>query len=286
MSLASQAVLVRLSVELFQQATTDKAVTQEVNDHKKAARKAGRYVKQLFTPEALEGLVRVVTQARSLLRRDTVPWDMSGVHLLALKKWETFNAEMFRLEQEFAEQRESFIENYPNHIAATREKLGDLFNEEDYPTTDDLRFPCVFKVDYLPVPQTSDIRVLDSELQEKISGAITRSYGAVIDHLAGSLYDEVKAVHDQLEQGERFRVERIERLRESVERVKEYNLTGDPRVDEALEMVSTQVIARLDAYVAERESRTRDAKNRAEVAQEEAKAACYKTALDLAELFS
>ena len=122
MSLASQAVLVRLSVELFQQATTDKVVTQEVNDHKKAARKAGRYVKQLFTPEALEGLVRVVTQARSLLRRDTVPWDMSGVHLLALKKWESFNAEMFRLEQEFAALRQQ-RESERNALFAQREAV-------------------------------------------------------------------------------------------------------------------------------------------------------------------
>lgn len=284
-NLHTEAVLIRFSCDLFRRSTTDKKATEQTHKSNKAEADAGKYVKALFNPAALKPFERVIAAARAVIDKETVPWDGNGSHLLAVTKFQDFDAQMHKLRQEFEGVREEFIKHYQSHIDESKTRLGKLFNADNYPSEWELRADCQFNHRYLPVPTYEDIRIQDTGIADKMVEAIGAAYAGLITTLADDLYDEVKAAHDQLDQGERFRSERVDRLTELVKKIRTYNLTGDPRVETALMTVETGVIAELNTFIDARSKRsaTKDDKD---AAREAAKARIHDAALKMAGLFT
>jgi isoleucyl-tRNA synthetase len=174
--------------------------------------------------------------------------------------------------------KETFITGYQKHIKDAESRLGKLFDKQNYPSVEDLRYDCAFKIIYLPVPAYTDIRVADAEVQQHMVDAISQAYTGLVMSLADQMYDEVKSAHDQLLDGERFRIERIDRLQEMVSKVRTYNMTNDPRVDQSLALIEEHVIGELNSYI--------DTRNRRNVGKDDkelAKQAALKKLSDVGE---
>lgn len=283
-NIISDAVMTRFGVELFRRTMTDKSATGQVHKANKATDDAGRYVKQLFNPAALKPFEAITAAARAVIAKHAVPWDGAGTYILAIAKFQEYDNAMHNLRADFEKERETFIQNYQTHINEAAARLGKLFDTQNYTSVESLREDCAFKIEYLPVPAYTDIRVQDDEIQARMVDAISSAYTGLVMSLADQMYDEVKGAHDQLAEGERFRIERVERLQEMVTKVRTYNMTNDPRVDEALSMIETKVIGELNTYIATRNQRN-TGKDEKELAKEATKAKLAEVAISLAGLF-
>lgn len=287
MSLKEKAILVRLSVTLFTRTVVDQDVTEEVRRRKSAGEKVGRYLKRIFAADSTGRLGKIVAAARADFHARTFPWDNNGAALLPLVAWSSFD-EAFRLhESNFNEALREFLDSYDKHVEAARESLGDLFRPEDYPLKEDVQGACSFAVEYLPVPDMGDFRVSDDrDLAERVAQSIGKAYAGYVERLCDEVYGEVLSIHDQLDKGERFRIERIERLRELIDKVDEFNLTRDPIVSEALAITREQVLQRLESFWEFRAKARRSEKEVVQAEMEAAKKACYDAAASLVGLFT
>jgi hypothetical protein len=287
MSLKENAVLVRLSVTLFTRTVVDHDVTEEVRRRKSAGERVGRYLKHIFAPGSTDRLMKLVTAARADFHARTFPWDRTGAALLPLKGWNAFDAAFRLYESGFNEALDEFIQAYDRHIESAKAGLGDMFRPEDYPPREDVRSACSFSVEYLPIPDVRDFRVGDDGvLAERIATSVGRAYGEYVERLCDELYREVLSIHEQLDKGERFRIERIDRLKATVAKVAEFNLTDDPLVNSALSITSAQVLARLESFWDYRAKARRSDKDEVNAELLAARDACRDAAEALIGLFA
>jgi len=143
----------------------------------------------------------------------------------------------------------SFMKNYPKMVESAKTNLGDTYNENDYPHTEDLERKFKFDFELGLVPQMSkDIRLnVSSELREKIENdAVNRANNNIksvfkttvealveqVDHVSGKL-DEYDP--DDKQKGF-FNKSSFDKLRQAVEVLPSINsdiLGNDPTINKA-----------------------------------------------------
>ena len=134
------ALLVELSVSQWTARKLDKSTTEELVSNKHAQNKgAARVNKHLFAGRSeLEVINQHVTEIRSYIYDNTLPWSDSGIRLLPSVKFMEFNTKMQEYEDKFYGLVKEFVTVYPSLITAQAMALGDMFNRHDYPAPNDI----------------------------------------------------------------------------------------------------------------------------------------------------
>ena len=115
-----------------------------------------------------------------------------------------------------------------------------MFNEEDYPTKDELRGKFGFSLKYSPVPEAGDFRVdvgaealsyLQEQYDAQYNQQLKDAYGDVwtrvhqaLSNMSGKLGGEEKQI---------FRDSLVGNVREIVDLLGKFNITNDPKMREA-----------------------------------------------------
>lgn len=255
MSITSNAILVRLATKTFRRTVTDTDVSQEVTRGKGATDEAGKFVKMLFSPEALRPFTEIQSAAQKLLREYCKPWDL-GVHILAMTRFSTFQHKSADLVAQFDAARDGLVDTLPQHIAEARRNMGDLFDATLYPDAEILRRQCQMAVRFSPVPDDkSDIRVTDTVAAEAMKEAIINAHGEFAESMATSLHasltgmtQRLEEVHEAAEAGTRSRFSKslIEGLRKAVKDAETYNFSGDPKIVLAINHMRDNLLFKLD----------------------------------------
>ena len=250
---ASKAMLVLCSFSKWEPRKYDKSVSQEVADKHKTSLKAGRYNKRLFieTPASLQAVHSAISAAADSYYSETLPWSDDGCRLLPSINYLHF-CDVMRAHQARIETAvRAFVADYPSLIEVARQQLNGLFNEEDYPPASQIadRFGMVSK--FYPVPTGNDFRVdlgkeqvaqlrqqIDTDTQGAIDAAMEEAFGQLFDATAHMIEmltakDPKRSIKDVL----------VENTRETVERIKRLNLTGNPKLVE----YGNKIIAKLCA---------------------------------------
>lgn len=154
-SIASSAVLVRLSIGVWQARKKDKQVSSEVDADKNTRVKAGNYHKHLLPDTAeLEAIQSHANAARAWVATFTTPWDDAGYRLLPTALLLQNAAEFDDRSAEFYRKVDGLLTVYDQKIQAAQFNLGDLFRREDYPSVEEVRAKFYFVREIVPVPQT------------------------------------------------------------------------------------------------------------------------------------
>jgi hypothetical protein len=172
-----------------------------------------KYRKSLFVTNALEAIDKCAGRIRLNFYKWTMAWLDGGLgRLVSSMDYRDFAVEHRGLVNEFEQEVDRFIQDYPDHKAAAKERKGDLYNEHEYPSQSELRDRFAIELTTLPFPDNSDFRVAAPE--------------SIIDELRRSVDESIDAVVHNVEEDIRNRViERVGMLRDGLGSGKRWSRT-------------------------------------------------------------
>lgn len=197
-SLASSAMLVELSISAWTGRKKDKQASKQVTDSAGAdAAVAGVHKALLADCEQLTAIRTLIGEVRNHVHyRYTLPWSDTGLRLLPTSNFFDYQQEVTRYEGLIAAQVDDLIDNYEHAKSLARDKLGRLFNDDDYPCADSLRDKFRFRVSYIPLPDAGDFRV---DLQDGAMKSLRAQYeSAYSERITQAMNDVWQRVHTAL----------------------------------------------------------------------------------------
>lgn len=256
--LASRAMLAHVTVSQWSARKLDKGATAETNERHGASADAGRFNKALIAREALATIQSAAGAARTLHYAMTLPWLDDGARILPAAAYQAYSEKMRVHRVEFESAVDSFTSGYDSFVEASRKRLGTMFKAEDYPTAAEIRAKFAFGVRILPMPDASDFRVVLADSQaadiraeietaqrSALDNAMRDAWGRltnVVGAMAGKLADYKPASTTQRAEGV-FRDSLVENVKEMVEILPAFNLTGDAFMSDVVERMRRQLCA-------------------------------------------
>ena len=147
---------------------------------------------------------------------------------------------MAQLEDEFWGLAQQILDSYPQAVAQAQLQLGDMFNENEYPSVEQLRRKFKFSLVFEAVPDVGDFRVdignqAASEMREQYKQVLADRIGAVKQDLAERLLEPLQRMSKGLDyhEGEKptgFRDTLVSNVLSIVELMRTCNLNGDAHI--------------------------------------------------------
>jgi hypothetical protein len=174
MSLQEKAMLITLSVSCWTARKQDKKVSAEV-EASHNARDAGRYNKLLIDKVHLDPLTSYAGAIRQYHYKMTLPWMDNGARLLPSKLFLEYSQEVRKMQAQYERLVDDLVNKYPQLVQEARQRLGTMYDPDDYPDAYDIRSKFSVETDIMPVPDGADFRVgvADSE-RERIRAEISQ----------------------------------------------------------------------------------------------------------------
>ncbi len=169
--LSERALLASLHISSWSGMMIDREVTDAANEDFKAEKDAGRYNKRLVAPKFMQGISSIHSNARRLHRLLTLPWEDDGTRVLATVGYMTYTSKMKESRLKAEAEVKAFLETPDAYINDAKRRLGDMFNIDDYPSTDDLRAKFNFDIEIKGMPEAGDFR---AKLSDESTKAIVK----------------------------------------------------------------------------------------------------------------
>jgi hypothetical protein len=131
---------------------------------------------------------------------------------------------------------EEFLAHYEQDREIAKRVLGDLYDEKDYPDTEQVRAKFMIDLTLMPIP-TNDFRVEISEseharIQQEVEERVTQAGQQAMMEVWQRLYDKVSHITEKLSDHKAiFRDSMIENARELCELLPRLNFTDDPNLE-------------------------------------------------------
>src|SRR5574343_798172 len=169
MSLSNKAMLVNLSISQWTGKKVDKKANETVERTHLTEGKVGLYSKRLLPNTKELDTINNLSQGMSKFFYDnTLPWFSDGSRIIKASHYMEFTNEFRTLKGKFDKAVLDFIRDYPALKEQAKRKLGDLYNESDYPSDQEIQYTFDVKVSFIPVPDVGDFHteILESEKEE------------------------------------------------------------------------------------------------------------------------
>ena len=239
-ALSSKAMLCSLSITMWSARKHDPDASREIAVNHGAQADAGHYHKMLLPKQALGEIQKIVSEARQEHYFLTLPWDDNGYRVLPAAAYMDHVEKMQALSRRFTTAADGLARQFSTLVEQARIRLGGLFQERDYPGTEELRGKFSFETRVLPLPSAGDFRVTLGEeekarIQRQITAAVESSLRVGSRELWYRLYEAVRHMAERLnaykvtEQGTEhpFRDSVVGNLVKLVEVLPKLNVTQD-----------------------------------------------------------
>mgnify|MGYP001340250210 FL=1 len=169
-SISSSATLVELGISKWTGRKLDKRASADVASANYAKTGVANVHKKLLGDCAeLKAIDTIVGVARTAHYSMTMPWSDTGLRLLTTKAYFKYHETMTEIQASFDDCVNTFLQAYDWEITQAQAKLGDLFNRNDYPTTESLGNKFGFRLSYMPLPEAGDFRLdINNEAQAEM----------------------------------------------------------------------------------------------------------------------
>lgn len=247
-NLSTCAMLVEFNASVWTARKLDRSTTDEVVSNKNAASKdAARVNKNLLAGRTeLDVVQQAVSKVRQFVYDNTLPWSDSGLRLLPTINFMKFTERMNAFEEEIEGLVKDFVAIYPTLITAQAMALGDMFKRDDYPTANDVVSKFSFRVNYMPVPASGDLRVdvgnaAQDELRKKLDALTQERVDSAMADVRARLVEHMKRMSDRLTtdyvagepKGRRFHDSLVDGALELCDLTKALNVVGDAALEGA-----------------------------------------------------
>lgn len=239
-TISSSALRVGLSISVPTMRKMDKRATSQVIAHNHARKGAANVSKKLIKSNAHDDMTKLVAQIRAFHRDETVPWGDLGDRLVSNQTLIDYRNNMAQLEDEFWDLSEQILAEYPQAVAQAQLQLGDMFNEAEYPSVEELRRKFKFALTFEAVPDVGDFRVdignqAAEEMREQYKQVLESRINSVKQDLAERLAEPLQRMSKGLDyaEGEKptgFRDTLVSNVLSIVELMRTCNLSNDVRI--------------------------------------------------------
>jgi len=270
MSLATKAMLVKLSLSKWSTSKFDAKVTQAANAHFGAGKDAGRFTKALLAREADEEIRKTYNEARGFHYKNTLPWKDDGFRILPATNYQEYTREMRALKSKYESTCRQFVADFPGKVAEAQQKLNGMFNPADYPDPAELPHHYNFDMEVVPIPEGADFRVaLDEEEAEAIRKDMERrlekAQAEAMEDLWNRLYKTVEHIVERLSDPENtFRDSLIGNAVALVDLLPRLNVANDQVLENMRREIETKLCAHNPQEIRESESVRKDLAGTAE----------------------
>lgn len=204
MSLENRAMIAVLSMGQWSARKMDKRETAAVAAKHGTAIEVGSYWKSVlpFT-KSLDDIHKKSGAIRTFHYANTAEWGIEGQRIFKSSHFLTYGAGMRTHLAERARLVRAFLPQYPHLQQLARNTLNGMYNDDDYPSPDEVERKFHAKVSYMPVATAGDWRVelADSEMDElrmQLTADIQESCGVAMKDVWQRLYKVVKHAADTL----------------------------------------------------------------------------------------
>lgn len=248
MSLKQQAMLVTLSVSCWTNALKDKKVSAEV-ERTYAAQNAGRYIKTLVDKAHVAPLKAYGDAIRAYHYSMTLPWKDGGDRLLPSRLYLEYTSEIRKRTREYADLVDKFIVLYDTTLVqAARQRLGTMYDPEDYPPGSELRSKFDVELDFNALADGQDFRVdVGDAERERIASDITAKMAERQAAAQRSAWVRLRETLDLVQirlshPKTLFRDTLISNIEDLVKILPGLNIANDPLMDSVCKQVTEKLI--------------------------------------------
>lgn len=199
--LQNKSMLVELSISQWTATKHDKTVSIEVeNAH--GAHDAGRYNKRLIDKAHLASIAKVAGELRKYHYGRTLPWTDKGQRLLPSALFMEYRQGVSDLKNKFNLAVDGFAKLYPQLVQDARQRLGSMYQPEDYPQPWEVSDMFGIHVEFMPVPDAENFRVsvakedLD-EIKANITASIAQRQSKAVQDCHGRVREVVGRIAEQ-----------------------------------------------------------------------------------------
>jgi hypothetical protein len=237
-SISGAAMLVELSISTWSGRKLDRAASRDITSRNNAKESAARVNKKLMGDcEELEAIIKFAANTRTLHYSMTVPWSDSGLRIVTTDRYFKYVESITTCETEYHRLTVQFLQAYEWEIAEAQVDLQNLFNRDDYPTLSALAHKFKFRMNAMPLPEVGDFRVDMSSkalalVKEQYKKFYSEQISNAMQHVWKNTYKVLANMSERLdyvgrEDRKKFHDTLVDNVREQLDMLKSYNLTGD-----------------------------------------------------------
>lgn len=258
----NKAMLVDLTIRQWTATKHDKNASADV-EAKHSAHDAGRYNKRLIDKAHLAPINQAANKLREFHYFRTLPWSDRGQRLLPSELFMDYRQELSEHKTTFQKAVSNFVKVYPSLVQGARVRLNTLFQPLDYPSDTDLFKLFDIEIEFMPIPDGRDFRIdVSRETYDELHAQITDSIRARQASAVANCWVRIKEVVLRIaEQCEKengvIRASLMENAVDLVTVLGALNITNDPGITEAEDVIRNQLISNIDSLRAFPLSRAR-----------------------------
>lgn len=239
------AMLVRCRISTWGARNVDKQVSEEIAKQHNADKRSGRYVKKLFPQGALsyDTLVSACNSARGYHYANTLPWQDGGTRILPAANYLDYVEGIRGIQRKVEECMRDFLNDYPKLKKGAEKVLGDMFNDENYPTPEIVASKFGITTSVFPMPSSRDFRVTlgskdSKDIKAQIDAEVSEALKDATEDLWQRLFKSVSLIADRLADPEaRFKGALIGNAVELCEMLPRLNITNDVALNDMARQV-------------------------------------------------
>lgn len=246
--LAAAAMLVCIDVHQWGNRKVENELAEKTAEDNRADKEMFFTTKKLVDRATLKVVSSAFSRFKAFHYENTLPWLNNGYRILPAANYLAYTENSRKLKEDALQSVEDFLKIYPTVRDAAAKRLGDAFDEEDYPTPDQLRRKWGINTHFFPVPDKADFRTdIPAAELKRIAASIDDQVAIGLKHATQDLFerlyqvvlvlrDKLKAYKVSDEGGKRktenvFRDSAVDNIRELCDLLPRLNFTHDENLD-------------------------------------------------------
>lgn len=237
-SLHTRAMLVGLTVHRWTALKFDRTATADFN-RLNQAKDAGRYNKLLIDHAHTRELSAAYRELHDFHKELTLPWSDKGYRLLPADLFMQYRDGMRARRNSYDAAADAFEKEYPNIASAARNRLGNLYNPQDYPLAYEIRrrFSVDNEIIQVPKTGTEDFRIMvgeeaAAEIHQNILDSIKARQEQGVQECWDRATELLTRLHTQLRDKGRIYDSTLVALNEFCVLLPSLNVMGDAQLTE------------------------------------------------------
>lgn len=242
-ALQKRAMLVGLSISAWTASKKDTKASESAKASAGAKSSAGWFNKRLVDPASLQPISKLEGRIRDFHYRHTLPWSDNGDRVLPGAAYMDYMDGLRKLKQEFENEVETFVKNYPMLVQDARQILGAMYDPKDYPTPESIAGRFSVNTTFSTVPDAGDFRVdvgdeAVAEIKKNIEGNVQARLAGATRDCWDRLHQVVKAMAERLgDDTAVFRDSLVENIELLVDIIPKLNVANDEKLDYTVKKV-------------------------------------------------
>jgi hypothetical protein len=246
-SLAEKAILLQLVIGKFTGHKKDKKASEEVSVDKNAEKQNVSVVKRLFQGEDLKKIQNIEQKMRTFFYKRVAPWNREGFGIVRINNYIKIKLELEEMSRQYKAASSNLIDNYDELLKHDRASLGELFNEKDYPSKEDMKSKFYVEINVHPVEKTDfrsgvlsneEVNTINAQVEERIYEALKKANLDVVNRVKESL----TALMDRLVNLDgKFHVSSVYNVSEQLQAAIDLNVAGDDKIDSIFNEIKVKI---------------------------------------------